>query len=171
MLLGDIATFALAKDQVIPSTRPDRWAVRSLAITGSGFAALLFAASGGVFWLARYSFALTTGQTQTAVFLWLVFAGAQAALYLARARGAFWARPHPGKWLLGTSAADILIAAILATQGWLMTPISWAWAGTLLGASIAFLAIGNALRLAATAIIHRSAPARTGPPHPGQQPA
>ena len=30
MLLGDIDTFALSKDNVVPSSRPDRWVVRSL---------------------------------------------------------------------------------------------------------------------------------------------
>jgi hypothetical protein len=116
--------------------------------------------SGAVFWTARYGFGLTIAQTQTASFLWLVFAGGQTALYLARACGVFWARPHPGRWLIWASVFDIAAVAVMAWQGWLMTPISWAWMGALFGVSLAFLATGNALRLAATALIHRSPPAR-----------
>ncbi len=160
MLLGDIATFALSKDNVTPSTTPDRWMVRSLVVNGLGFAAVLFAASGAVFWTARYGFGLTIGQTQTASFLWLVFAGGQTALYLARARGVFWARPHPGRWLVWASVFDIAAAAVMANQGWLMTPISWAWIAGLFGASLAFLAIGNAFRLTATTLIRHLTPTR-----------
>ncbi|HUY47780.1 MAG TPA: hypothetical protein VMV92_18955 [Streptosporangiaceae bacterium] len=135
MLLGDVATFALSKDNVIPSDKPDRWMVRSLVVNCLGFATVLFAFSGAVFWIARYGFGLSIGQTQTAAFLWLVFAGGQTALYLARARGVFWARPHPGRWLIWASVFDIAVAAVMANQGWLMTPISWAWMGALFGAS------------------------------------
>jgi H+-transporting ATPase len=164
MLLGDITTFAFSKDRVTPSAQPDRWVVRSLVVIGSGLAALLLAASLAVFYTARFGSDLTVGQTQTAVFVWLVFAGGQAALYLVRARGPFWAKPHPGSWLLWASALDIAIATVMATQGWLMSAISLAWVAGLLAASIAFLALGNAFRLAAAALIER----RTERPVPSQ---
>jgi len=162
MLLGDIATFALSKDNVVPSTSPDHWVVRSLVTTGLGFASMLFVASGTVFWVARYGFGLSVAQTQTVIFLWLVFAGGQTALYLARARGVFWAKPYPSKWLVWASVFDIAVVTLMATQGWLMSSISIAWVGGLLGASVAFLAFGNAFRLAASAVIRRVTPTRAG---------
>jgi H+-transporting ATPase len=155
MLLGDIASFAWAADRVVPSARPDRWVVRPLVVTGLGFATLLFLASGAVFWVARFGLDLAIGQTQTAVFLWLVFAGAQAALYLVRARGVFWAKPYPARVLLGASLFDIAVATVMASRGWLMSPISLAWIGSLLAASIGFLAVGNGFRLAASAAVRR----------------
>jgi H+-transporting ATPase len=155
MLLGDIATFALSKDNVVPSSRPDRWVVRSLVTTGLGFASLLFVASGVVFWTARYGFNLSVAQTQTVAYLWLVFTGGQTALYLARARGKFWAKPYPGKWLLWASAFDIAVAVVMANQGWLMHSLSFAWMASLLGASLVFLIVGNAFRLATSAVIRR----------------
>jgi H+-transporting ATPase len=53
MLLGDIATFALAWDRVVPSPKPNRWIVSALAVTGSGLAVLLLVMSGAVFCLVR----------------------------------------------------------------------------------------------------------------------
>ena len=155
MLLGDIATFALSKDNVVPSGQPDRWVVRSLVTTGLGFAALLFVASGAVFWVARYGFALSIAQTQTASYLWLVFAGGQTALYLARARGVFWAKPYPGKWLVWASVFDIAVAVVMASQAWLMHSLSFAWMASLFGAAVAYLVLGNAFRLGASAVIRR----------------
>lgn len=152
MLGGDIATFALSTDRVVPSTTPDRWAVRSLVTTGLGFAALLFAASGAVFWVARYGFDLSIGAAQTVTFIWLLFAGGQAALYLARARGVFWAEPRPGRWLIYATLFDFGVATIMAIQGWLMTPVSAAWIVGVLAAAFAFLVVGNGFRLALSTI-------------------
>jgi H+-transporting ATPase len=174
MLLGDIATFALSMDRVVPSSKPDRWVVRSLVVTGLGFASVLFVASGAVFWVALYGFHLTIGETQTVSFLWLVFAGGQAALYLARARDVFWAKPYPGSWLVWASVFDIAVVTLMATLGWLMDPISLGWVGGLLVAAFGFLVVGNVFRLIASALIRRYAPAREEQParvRAEQQPA
>ena len=99
MFTTDIATMSLAADRVTPSPLPDRWSVPSLVATGAGLAALLLALNTAVY-LSRYLSGLTLPQTQTLVFVWLVFGGAQAVLYLTRTRRWFWDRPHPGRWLL-----------------------------------------------------------------------
>ncbi len=148
MLLGDIATFALAWDRVIPSPNPNRWIVGSLAITGSGLAVLLLLMNGVVFWFARHPLDMSVGEAQTFAFVWLVFGAAQAALYSTRARGAFWAKPFPGRGLLLASAFDMVLTAIMATQGWLMTAISFADVAGLLGFSIAFLVLGDLVKAA-----------------------
>jgi len=166
MLFGDITTFGFAKDQVVPSPVPDTSAVRSVVITGLGFASFFLAASMAVFCVARFGFDLAIGQTQTVVFLWLLFAGGQAILYLVRARGAFWSKPYPTPWLLWASVFGIVVGSVLAVQGWLMDPISIRWVVGLLGASLLFLAVGNAFKLAANAyLIHRGRP---GPARPSE---
>jgi H+-transporting ATPase len=157
MLLGDVATFAMSTDRVVPSNQPDIWAVRSLIIKGLSYAALLFVASLAVFWAAFFGFHLPLGQAQTVAFYWLVMAGGQAALYVARSRGAFWAKPLPGKWLLWASLFDLVVAAILATLGWLMSAISLVWVGGVLVATLAYLAIGNGLGVAVSALFRRPA--------------
>jgi len=76
-----------------------------------------------VFWTGAHVLALDTAETQTLVFLWLVFAGSQGILYVTRARGFLWTKPHPGRWL--NVATMILIGAsiVLALEGWLMAPL------------------------------------------------
>ena len=149
MLLGDITTFGFAKDKVVPSPVPDRSAVRSVVATGLAFASFFLVASMAVFWTARFGFDLAIGQTQTVVFLWLLFAGGQAILYMVRARGFFWSKPYPTPWLVWASVFDIALASVLALGGWLMDPISAGWIVALLVASVLFLVLGNAFQVAA----------------------
>lgn len=88
----------------------------------------------------------------------------QAILYMVRARGAFWSRPHPTPWLIWASVLDILAGSLLALAGWLMAPISLPWVLGLLAASVVFLAVGNAFQVAAKSLLRR----RTSIPNPGQ---
>jgi len=168
MLLGDIATFALAWDHVVPSPSPNRWVVGSLAITGSGLAVLLLLMNGVVFWLGRHPLDMSVGEAQTFAFVWLVFGAAQAALYSTRARGAFWVKPYPGRGLLLASTFDMVLAAIMATQGWLMTAISFADVAGLLGFAIVFLVLGDLVK---AATFHVAGAMRTrGAESPGTTP-
>ena len=159
MLSGDVATFALAGDQVIPARTPDRWIVRRLVAVGLGLAALLLLASAGVFWLAANVLHLGLAQTQTVDFLWLSFAAAQAVLYSTRARGPFWRKPYPGRWLLLATAFDLIVVSLLAALGWLMAPISLTLVGELLGLTILFLVATDVLK----ALLNRLAPTLSGP--------
>ncbi len=59
------------------------------------------------------------------------------------------------------SAFDVVVTAVMATEGWLMSPVSWSWVGGLIGASVLFLATGNAFRLAASAALRSLGPAHT----------
>jgi H+-transporting ATPase len=161
MLLGDVATFALSTDRVIPSSKPNRWIVGSLAVTGSGLALLLFLLNGAVFWFGRYWLQMSVDAAQTLAFAWLVIAGGQAALYTARARGVFWAKPYPSRWLLGASLFDIALAAVLASQGWLMSAIPLEYIAGLLGLAVAFLLIADAVK-AATFRLVRASTAQAG---------
>ncbi len=146
MLLGDIATFALAWDRVVPSSKPNRWIVSALAVTGSGLAVLLLVMSGVVFWLGRDVFGMSASAAQTLTYVWLVIAGGQAALYAARARGAFWSRPLPGRGLLLASAFDIILATLMASLGWLMTAIPLLYIGGLLLFALVFLVLGDGIK-------------------------
>jgi len=159
MLTGDIATFALAGDQVIPARTPDHWIVRRLVAVGLGLATLLLLASAGVYWVAANVLHLDLAQTQTVDFLWLSFAAAQAVLYSARARGPFWKKPYPGRWLLLATAFDLIVVSLLATLGWLMAPISLTLVAELLVLTVLFLVATDGLK----ALLNRLAPT---PAHP-----
>jgi H+-transporting ATPase len=164
---------SVATDRVTPSRDPDRWSVPSLVGTGAGLGMLLLGLSAAVY-LSRYLFGLTLPQTQTLVFAWIVFGGAQAVLYLTRTRGWFWSRPYPGRWLAAISVLDVAAVTVLARQGWLMAPISFALIAASFGLAVVFLLAADLAKIAlmgtgtgAAAPIPGAAGARKPPPRPG----
>ena len=147
MFATDFATMAVSTDQVTASPAPDHWAARPLVVTSLGLAALLLALSGAVFWVATNVLRLGIAETQTAIFVWFVFAGSQAVLYLTRARGPFWAKPYPGQWLMLASLLVIGVVVLIATFGWLMAPISLSLIGEILVLTVVFLVGADLLKV------------------------
>ena len=147
MFATDFATMSVSTDRAAPSPTPDRWVIRPLMITALGLAALMLLVSAAVYWVASGVMHLGTAETQTAVFLWMVFGGAQAVLYLTRARGFFWVKPHPGRGLLLSTLVDVVAVAVMATQGWLMTSVPPSLVGGLVALSIAFLFAADLLKV------------------------
>jgi H+-transporting ATPase len=74
-----------------------------------------------IFQYARTVLRLPLQQLQTLIFTMLVFSG-QGMIYLVRERNHFW-HSRPGKWLLLSTALDVLVVSIMATAGILMAPI------------------------------------------------
>jgi len=148
MFFGEVVTFALSMDNVEPSKNPRKWIMKSLAITGLGLALLLFSFNCLVFWLGLDYFHLSLGETQTLVFVWLVFAGAQAVLYSTRTRGFFWSKPYPSRALLYASIFDIALATIVSNQGWLMASVPLPYILSMLGLSVVFLVLSDIVKIA-----------------------
>jgi H+-transporting ATPase len=148
MLMTDIATMAVSMDQVTPSPMPDHWNIRPLMIASSGLAAILVLACGAVFWVATHGLHLSETESQTAVFVWLVLAGSQVVLYVTRTRGFFWMKPHPGRMLNVFTFLVVSVAALMATQGWMMAPISLSLVGGMLLVAIVFLVVADLLKVA-----------------------
>ena len=121
--------------------------MKSLVITGLGLALLLFLFNCLVFWLGFNQFHMSLEAAQTLVFVWLVFAGAQAIIYSTRTKGFFWTKPYPSKTLLMVSAFDIALAALIASQGWLMAAIPVSYIFGLLGLSILFLVLSDLVKI------------------------
>ena len=69
----------------------------------------------------------------------LVFSG-QANVYLVRERRHFW-NSSPSRWLVLSTAVDVIIVSLLATQGILMSAISLTQVAGLLS-SIVFCMVG-----------------------------
>ena len=147
MFMADISTLSLSTDKVIPSLKPDRWAVQSLVKTGLGLAMLLFLLNVTVFKSAASVLHLEIIEAQTLFFVWLVFSGGQSALYATRNRGFFWEKPYPSRWLILASLLDILLVVILSTQGWLMAPIKLSLILIMLGLALLFLIIADLLKV------------------------
>ncbi len=140
---ADIAMMSLSTDRVDPSPRPDRWNIGLLAATGLSLSVLLLALNSAVFWAATHLWQLGPDAAQTLVFVWMVFAGSQGILYLTRGRGLSWSRPWPSRHVVIVTLIDILIVTVLATQGWLMAPISIALVGQALMLAVAFVLVAN----------------------------
>lgn len=143
----DIATMTLSTDRVIPSRGPDRWSMPSLVATGASQGLLLIGLSAAVY-LSKDLFSLNLHQTQTLMFAWIVFAGAQAILYLTRNQGWFWARPYPSRMLALSSLLDIAAVAAIALAGWLTAAISIGPLAAVFGLAMAFLFAADLLKLA-----------------------
>ena len=121
LFTNDFVTMSIATDTVSYSQQPDRWHIRSLVLVGLALGSLILVFSFGIFLAGRFWLQLPLPQLQTLVFITLVFTG-QGTVYLVRQRQHFW-MSRPGKWLVLSSAADIVVVSILASRGILMEAI------------------------------------------------
>ena len=136
MMVGDLLGLSLTTDNVQPSALPNSWRIGKLTIAAifMGFSELAFCV--GIVALGHFRLGLGTVALQTLAFFTLV-CGNQATTYAVRARGRIWSSPHPCRWLVSSSVADIFIAATLAGCGWLMLPLPiWMLGSVLMGAVI-----------------------------------
>jgi len=137
MMVGDLLGMSLTTDNVRPSLLPNSWRIGNLTIAGIflGASELVFCV--GVLAIGHFRMGLGIATLQTLAFFTLV-CGNQATTYAIRARGRIWASPHPSRWLVSSSFADVLIAATLAGCGWLMMPLPLWVVGSVLAGAIAF---------------------------------
>jgi len=136
MMVGDLLGMSLTTDNVQPSALPNSWRIGKLTIAAifMGVSELAFCV--GVLAFGHFRLGLGIAALQTLAFFTLV-CGNQATTYAVRARGRIWSSPHPCRWLLSSSIADIFIAATLAGCGWLMLPLPiWMLGSVLMGAVI-----------------------------------
>lgn len=136
---NDFVTMALATDRVTFSPKPDRWNIRSLVSGALVLASAWLVFSFGVLYVGHSVLDLDLARLQTLIFVMLVFSG-QANVYLVRERRHFW-NSIPSCWLMFSTAVDVMVVSLLATQGILMPAISFTLvAGLFL--SIVFYLIG-----------------------------
>lgn len=122
LFTNDFVTMSIATDRVDFARLPTRWQIGPLVGAGLTLAALILCLFFGIVLWAKFQLHLSLPQIQSLVFIMLVFAG-QGTVYLVRERGYFW-HSRPSRWLLVSSAADLLIVSLMATNGVLMAAIS-----------------------------------------------
>ncbi len=137
LFTNDFVTMSITTDHVSYSQTPDRWNIKTLMLTSGTLAALVLLLSFTVFFAGRNLLGLPLAQLQTLLFVMLVATG-QGNVYLVRERRHFW-RSRPSGWLIGSSIADLVVVALMATTGVLMAPISPVLIAELLAAVVIYL--------------------------------
>ena len=145
LFTNDFVTMSIATDRVSFSPQPDRWDIRTLMFTAGTLAGLVLILSFTVFFAGRDILHLPLRQLQTLVFLMLVFTG-QGNVYLVRERNRLW-HSLPSRWLILSSAADVVVVSLMATSGILMAPISWSLVSSLLAIVLVFLFVIDGLKV------------------------
>jgi len=137
MMAGDFLGMSLTTDNVRPSLLPNSWRIGNLTIAGifMGVCELVFCV--GLVAFGNFRLGLGIATLQTLTFVTLV-CGNQATMYAVRARGRIWSSPHPSRWLIISSIADLVIALTLAGCGWLMMPLPLWLLGIVVAGAITF---------------------------------
>jgi H+-transporting ATPase len=121
VVLNDVVTISLATDRVQGASAPQHWNVREIAKVGGMLAAGWLAVAFVLLWVALKVLKLPTEQTQTLVFVYLMYS-AQATIYISRVPGRFWSLA-PSRFVAATTLGNVLLATVLAAGGLLMTPV------------------------------------------------
>jgi H+-transporting ATPase len=133
MVAGDFLAMSLTTDNVRPSPMPNSWRIGSLTMAGVVMGICLLTFCSAALAVGKFEMSLGIEELRTLAFVALVF-GSQATIYAIRQRRRLWGS-RPSLWLAVSSAADILIASILAVGGIAMTPLpALTVAGTLVAA-------------------------------------
>jgi H+-transporting ATPase len=146
MMAGDFLGMSLTTDNVRPSAQPNSWRIGNLTIAGvvMGVSQLVFCV--GVLAIGHFRLGLGLSTLQTLAFVCLV-CGNQATTYAVRARGRIWSSPHPSRWLVLSSVADLSIASVLAGFGWLMAPLPLWISSSVLAGAIAFAFLSDFVKV------------------------
>lgn len=145
LFTNDFVTMSIATDRVSFSPHPDRWDIRTLMFTAGALAGFVLILSFTVFFIGRDALHLPLRQLQTLVFLMLVFTG-QGNVYLVRERKRLW-HSAPSRWLILSSAADVVVVSLMAAKGILMAPIPWSLVASLLAVVLLFLFMIDGLKV------------------------
>ncbi len=145
LFTNDFVTMSIATDRVRFSPQPDRWGMRALMLTAGALAGLVLALSFSVLFAGRAWLHLPLPQLQTLIFVMLVFTG-QANVYLVRERGRLWSS-RPSRWLLLSTAADVVVVSVMAAKGILMASIPWAPIAGLLAAVCVYALAADGVKI------------------------
>jgi H+-transporting ATPase len=136
MITGDFLGMSLTTDNVKPSPTPSVWRVGDLTFAGvfMGLCELVFCVAALLVGKFQLGFGIDT--LRTLAFVVIVF-GNQATTYTNRARQHLWSTA-PSRWLVLSSAVDLLIASTLANRGLAMAPLPLVVIGALLAGAAGF---------------------------------
>jgi H+-transporting ATPase len=146
-LLDDVPVMLIAFDNAKVSSRPCQWNMRRVLMVSSILALVGVVQSSALLRYLHHDMHLELEPLQTAMFMQLVIAG-HLLLFSTRA-GRFFCEPPLPEWkffsaIMGTQ----LVAALMAANGWLLTPISWRLIGFIWVYNLVWLVVIDAIKVA-----------------------
>ena len=123
-LLDDVPVMLIAFDNVDVDPKPSKWHMHRLLLGSSILALIGVVQSSGMLRHLHHALQLSPEAIQTTMFLQLVVAG-HLLLFSTRSRRWFFQPPLP-EWKFFTAIMGTqVLAALMAVNGWLVSPITW----------------------------------------------
>jgi H+-transporting ATPase len=146
-LLDDVPVMLIALDNAEVSPRPSKWEMRRVLMVSSMLALVGVVQSVGMLRYMHHELQLAIPSIQTGMFMQLVIAG-HLLLFSTRVRSFFFRPPFP-HWKLFTAIMGTqLLAALMAANGWLVTPISWGLIGFIWMYNLVWLVVVDVIKVA-----------------------
>ena len=145
LIAGDFLAMSLTTDNVRASPEPNVWRIGGLTLAGTVLGVCMLAFCAAVLACGTFLLHLDIGALRTLVFVALVFAS-QATIYAIRQRRHLWGL-RPSAWLIASSVADVLIAAVLAGAGIAMAPLPPLTIAAVLAAAVIFAFVLDAVKV------------------------
>ena len=136
LVTGDFLAMSLTTDNVTPSPTPNVWRVDSITVAAGLTALCLLAFCSAALAYGFFILHFSPLELQTVAFVALAF-GMQTTIYAVRERHHVWSL-WPSRWLLLSSAANVIICTLLAVPGMLMAPLPLTVVGAVLAAALVF---------------------------------
>ncbi len=144
-LLNDLPILTIAKDNTRLPSEPVRWDMRRVLTIATVLGTVGVLETFLLLIIAKNHFHVSMPELQTIIFLKLAIAG-HLTLFVARARHCFLYRPHPARLLLLAVFSTQIVAMLIASMGWFVTPISWEYIGLIWAYCLFWLLIEDALK-------------------------
>ena len=133
---NDFITMSLATDNVKHTSNPNTWNVKNITLASLALGILLILETLAVMVIGKLYFHITDKQMPTLVLLNLVFAS-QFRILIVRERQRFWSS-LPGRELLLSTFAALVLFVLLGTYGWIIPSMSFYKVLLVLGLSALF---------------------------------
>jgi H+-transporting ATPase len=146
-LLDDVPVMLIAFDNAKVSSRPCKWDMRRVLMVSAILGLVGVVQSSALLRYLHHSMHLELEPLQTAMFMQLVVAG-HLLLFSTRAGRFFFEPPFPERKLFWAIMGTQLVAALMAANGWLLTPISWGLIGFIWVYNLVWLVVIDAIKVA-----------------------
>ncbi|MBX3020726.1 MAG: plasma-membrane proton-efflux P-type ATPase [Bdellovibrionales bacterium] len=144
-LLDDLPILTIAFDRAEVAPRPVRWKMGRLLAVSSVLGVLAVVQSFGLMYIGVSVWQMGRDQMQTMMFLQLLVGG-HLLLFVARAKGALWQTPRPGRRLFLAIVTTQVLAVMMCAFGWGVPAISWNVIAQVWGYCLVWMLISDVIK-------------------------